>query len=207
MNALGRKITSLWDIELFSTYASTEMSTAFTECPEHQGNHILTDLIHTEILNEQGEPVKPGEIGELIVTPLKTQTMPLLRFATGDMMTYHESKCGCGRSTPRLGSIVGRKQQKIKLKGTSIYPQHIIEVLNSYGKIASFVIEARLDDLGGDLVQVIVPDTIRNTDELKKYFRSRINVSPEIKSMKLEEIAKLKFPKGSRKPQIFRDLR
>ncbi len=207
LNALGRKITSLWDIELFSTYASTEMSTAFTECPEHQGNHILTDLIHTEILNEQGEPVKPGEIGELIVTPLKTQTMPLLRFATGDMMTYHESKCGCGRSTPRLGSIVGRKQQKIKLKGTSIYPQHIIEVLNSYGKIASFVIEARLDDLGGDLVQVIVPDTIRNTDELKKYFRSRINVSPEIKSMKLEEIAKLKFPKGSRKPQIFRDLR
>jgi len=207
LNALGKKITELWDIELFSTYASTEMSTAFTECTEHQGNHVPTDLIHTEVLDENGEQIKAGEIGELVVTPLGTQTMPILRFATGDMVTYHESKCVCGRNTPRLSSVVGRKQQKIKLKGTSLYPQHIIEVLNSYGKIEAFVIEARLDDLGGDFVEVIVPDTFNEVENLKDYFKSKINVTPEIKLIKLEEIAKLKFPKGSRKPQIFRDFR
>ena len=71
LNALGKKITESWNIELFSTYASTEMSTAFTECPAHKGNHVLSDLIYTEILNDKGEQVKPGEIGELVVTPLQ----------------------------------------------------------------------------------------------------------------------------------------
>ena len=207
LNALAKKITDLWDIELFSTYASTEMSTAFTECSEHNGNHILTDLIYTEILDEQGRQLQPGEIGELVVTPLGTETMPLLRFATGDMLSYTEEKCSCGRNSPRLSPVIGRKQQKIKLKGTSLYPQHIIEVLNSYGKIKTFVIEARHDELGNDRVKVVVPDSFELTEELKDLFRSRLSVTPEIEKIEIEEITKLKFPKGSRKPQIFMDLR
>ena len=206
-NALGKRIKDLWEIELFSTYASTEMSTAFTECPQHKGNHVLTDLIYTEIINEQGQQVQPGEIGELVVTPLGTETMPLLRFATGDMLTYTEEKCSCDRNTPRLSPVIGRKQQKIKLKGTSLYPQHIIEVLNSYGKIKTFVIEASLDELGNDSVKVIVPDSFEHIEELKDNFRSRLNVAPEIGRLEVDQISKLKFPKGSRKPQIFRDLR
>ncbi|MCM8570054.1 AMP-binding protein [Gramella jeungdoensis] len=207
LNALGSKITGLWNIELFSTYASTEMSTAFTECPYHTGNHILSELIYTEILDEDGNQVKPGEIGELVVSPLGTQTMPLLRFATGDMLTYYEGKCECGRNTPRLGPVVGRKQQKMKLKGTSLYPQHIIEVLNAFGKIKSFVIEARKDGLGNDVVSIKVPDSFKETDELKEYFKSQLHVTPRIENLPVKEIEMLKYPKASRKPQIFRDLR
>ena len=207
LNALGRKITELWDIELFSTYASTEMSTAFTECPYHTGNHVLSELIYTEILDEDGNQVKPGEIGELVVTPLETQTMPLWRFAIGDMLTYYEGKCECGRNTPRLGPVVGRKQQKMKLKGTSLYPQHIIEVLNSFGRIKTFVIEAAKDELDNDLVSVIVPDSFKETEELKEYFKSQLHVTPRIESLDVKEIELLKFPRASRKPQIFRDLR
>ena len=207
LNALGKRITDLWDIELFSTYASTEMSTAFTECTKHKGNHVLPGLIHAEILNEAGKHVKAGEIGELVVTPLGTQTMPLLRFATGDMLTFYEKPCDCGRNGLRLSPVIGRKQQKMKLKGTSLYPQHIIETLNSFGKIESFVIEASPDELGNDKVSVIIPDSFREVEELKDYFRSKLNVAPELTRLGLEEIAKLKFPKGSRKPQIFRDLR
>ena len=133
--------------------------------------------------------------------------MPLLRFATGDMLTYSESKCDCGRNSIRLSAVVGRKQQKIKLKGTSLYPQHIIEVLNSFGKIDSFVIEARLDEFNNDHVSVKVSDNFENIVELQDYFRARINVAPLIELTNQEEIMRLKFPKGSRKPQIFRDLR
>ncbi|MCH4823167.1 AMP-binding protein [Gramella lutea] len=207
LNALGRKITKKWNITLFSTYASTEMSTAFTECPDHKGNHVATDLIHTEILKENGKHVLPGEIGELVVTPLGTETMPLLRFATGDMLTYQDKPCSCGRNTIRLSSVIGRKQQKMKLKGTSLYPQHIIEVLNKYGKLDSYIIEARLDNFNNDLVQVLIPDNFKELGELKDLFKSTLNVTPELKALKLEEINNLKFPKGSRKPQIFRDLR
>ena len=199
LNAMGRKISDLWNIELFSTYASTEMSTAFTECPAHKGNHVLNNLIYTEILNDKGKQVKPGEIGELVVTPLQTQTMPLLRFATGDMLTYSESKCECGRNSIRLSAVVGRKQQKIKLKGTSLYPQHIIEVLNSFGKIDSFVIEARLDDLNNDHVSVKVPENFENINELQDYFRARINVAPKIELANKEEIMRLKVSKREQK--------
>ncbi|TBW29254.1 phenylacetate--CoA ligase family protein [Gramella sp. KN1008] len=207
LNALGKKINELWDIELFSTYASTEMSTAFTECPYHSGNHVLSELIYAEVIDEDGQQVKPGETGELVVTPLGTQTMPLLRFATGDMLTYYEGKCRCGRNTPRLGPVIGRKQQKMKVKGTSIYPQHIIEVLNSFGKLKTFVIEVRKDDLDNDLVSVKVPDTFKEIEELKSYFKSRLHVTPKIEKLDEKQIELLKFPKGSRKPQIFQDLR
>ncbi|TRO66426.1 phenylacetate--CoA ligase family protein [Christiangramia sabulilitoris] len=207
LNALGQKITKLWDIELFSTYASTEMSTAFTECPEHAGNHVPTDLIYTEVLNESGDQVKTGEIGELVVTPLGTRTMPLLRFATGDMLTYFNESCLCQRNTPRLGPVIGRKQQKIKLKGTSLYPQHLIEVLNAYSGVENYVIEASLDNLGRDVVKIFVPETFNEIDELKDVFRSRINVTPQIETKDLREINRMKLPRGSRKPQIFQDLR
>lgn len=208
LNALGKKISDLWNIELFSTYASTEMSTAFTECPEHNGNHVLSDLIYTEILDESRNPVNPGEIGELVVTPLGIQTMPLVRFATGDMLTYHNNPCSCGRNTPRLSAVVGRKQQKMKLKGTSLYPQHIIEVLDSFGKIKYFVIEAREDELKNDIVKVLIPESqSSHIADLKEYFQSRLHVTPDIESLQDDKIEKLKFPKGSRKPQIFKDLR
>lgn len=207
LNALGKRINELWNIELFSTYASTEMSTAFTECPEHQGNHVSTELIYTEVLDASGKQVKPGEIGELVVTPLGVQTMPLLRFATGDMLSWYSSACGCGRKSMRLGPVIGRKQQKIKLKGTSLYPQHIIEVLNAYGKLDLFLIEVQTDDMGNDRLFVIIPDTFSDIESLKDFFKSRLNVSPEFRVLKPGEIKDLRFPKASRKPQIFRDLR
>ncbi len=207
LNALGKKITELWNIELFSTYASTEMSTAFTECLAHQGNHVASDLIYTEILDENGQQVPPGEVGELVVTPLGIQTMPLLRFATGDMLTFWENTCICGRNSKRLGPVLGRKQQKIKFKGTSLYPQHIIEALNAYGKIENFLIEAYLDDLNNDKVIVIAPDSFDQIEELKDYLRSHLNVTPEIRVLPAAELIKMKFPKMSRKPQVFRDFR
>ncbi len=207
LNALGQKISDLWDIELFSTYASTEMSTAFTECPSHTGNHVPSELIHIEILDEKGDQVKPGEIGELVVTPLGTRTMPLLRFATGDMLTYYEGTCACGRDSTRLGPVIGRKQQKIKYKGTSLYPQHIIDSLNRYERIETYIVEVRMDEHNNDELIVFVPEDFADVEELREFLRSRMNVSPEIKTMPLEALYRLRQPSGSRKPQIFRDLR
>lgn len=209
LNTLGTRLKALWDIEIYSTYASTEMATAFTECHIHQGNHLQPELIFTEILDLKGEPVLPGEIGELVITTLQVKTMPLLRFATGDMLTYTEDPCSCGRNTPRLSPVVGRKQQMLKLKGTSLYPQSIIEVLNNFTGIDNFIIEARRGELGTDMVTVKIPDTItpKQTDLLLGLFKSKLQVTPQLELVKMQEIEILKFPKDSRKPQLFLDLR
>ncbi|WP_245566940.1 phenylacetate--CoA ligase family protein [Christiangramia portivictoriae] len=207
LNSLGKKISSLWDIKLFSTYASTEMATAFTECEHHQGNHVQEDLIYTEILDQDGNHVAEGEVGELVVTPLKVKTMPLIRFATGDMLTYTDQTCACGRNGRRLGSVIGRRQQKIKLKGVSLYPQHIIEILNEFNGLQNFIIEVSLDQIGGDTLQILIPESFSELDVLKKHLKAGLNVTPEIISKDSKELQQLKFPAGSRKPKIFYDLR
>lgn len=209
LNALGTKISELWDIELFSTYASTEMATAFTECEIHNGNHIQPDLIFTEILNEAGDPVKEGEPGELVITTLQNQTMPLVRFATGDILSFSEESCKCGRNTLRLSALIGRKSQMMKLKGTSIYPQNIIEVVHDFNEIKNFVIEAKRGSAGLDEVIVKIPDTV-STDHLlllQDAFKAKILVTPIIERVPEAVINELKFQKDAGKAKIFIDYR
>ena len=80
LNLLGQRIKDLWDIELYSTYASTEMATSFTECAFGCGGHHHPELIICELVDEDGRTVREGETGELVITTLGVEAMPLLRF-------------------------------------------------------------------------------------------------------------------------------
>ena len=130
LNALGQKIHNNWPLKLYSTYASTEMQTAFTECSSGMGGHHQPDLIILEILNEHGDSLKSGEYGEVTITTLGVEGMPLLRYRTGDICTFYDAPCSCGRNTRRLSPVLGRTQQMIKYKGTTIYPPAIFDILN-----------------------------------------------------------------------------
>lgn len=209
LNALGRKIRELWPIELFSTYASTEMATAFTECEYHTGNHIQPELIYTEVLDDEGDPVKIGEIGELVVTTLQVQTMPLLRYATGDLVSYTTEICECGRNTLRISPVLGRKKQHIKYKGTSLYPQHIINVLVDFYTISNFIVLVEKDEMGMDLLIIKISNSFIENDieGLKQHFQTNLSVIPQIKLVSDSEINSLKNPLGTRKPVLFLDLR
>ena len=85
LNILGRKITEAWNIKLYSTYASTEMQTAFTECGEGRGGHYQPDLLIVELLDEHDQPVGADTPGEVTITTLGVEGMPLLRYKTGDI--------------------------------------------------------------------------------------------------------------------------
>ncbi|MDX1463252.1 MAG: AMP-binding protein [Marinirhabdus sp.] len=210
LNSLGKKIKNDWDINLYSTYAATEMQTAFTECEMQQGGHLLPDLIVAEILDENDRPVTSGEPGELVITTLGVEGMPLVRFKTGDMVQLHSSPCSCGRNTPRLGPVIGRKQQMIKYKGTTIYPPAMYNVLEDFNNIESFVIEIDSNDLGTDeIVLKVVSEDISEAfkEEIKNHFRAKLRVSPSIEFTTADHIKELQFPKMSRKPIVFIDKR
>lgn len=209
LNALGKKIQELWPIELFSTYASTEMATAFTECEQHTGNHIQPELIYTEVLDAEGNPVKMGEIGELVVTTLQVETMPLLRYATGDLVSYTTEVCKCGRNTMRISPVLGRKKQHIKYKGTSLYPQHLIDVLVGFNSISNFIVMVENDEMGMDRVIIKISNSLTGNDieDLKQHFQTHLHVIPRIELVSDKEINALKNPLGSRKPVLFLDLR
>jgi phenylacetate-CoA ligase len=206
LNTLGKRITYEWNVKLFGTYASTEMQTAFTECSHGAGGHHHPELIITEVLNDLDRPVSHGEVGNLTITTLGVEGMPLLRYKTGDMTQLHEEVCACGRSTSRVGPVVGRKQQMIKLKGTTIYPSGIFEILHEAGSLNNYLVEVATDKLGTDELKLFVTEEI-NKAQLAELFRSRLRVSPEIIVASHQEIEARQMSEGKRKPTKFIDSR
>lgn len=209
-NVLSEKINEKWNIQLYSTYASTEMSTSFAECEYKQGGHHHPELIIVEILDDNNKPVSKGEEGELVVTTLGVEAMPLLRFKTGDIVKIHNNSCECGRNTLRLGPVVGRKKQMIKYKGTTIYPPAMHNLLNDFSEIENYIIEIDNNEIGTDkiTIKIGVSEVSENlTEKLKDHFRAKLRVSPQIEFVSVKEINALRFPKMSRKPMLFIDKR
>jgi phenylacetate-CoA ligase len=209
-NTLGKRITDKWPLQLFSTYASTEMGAAFTECEAEKGGHHHPELLIVEFLDENNHPVKHGEAGELTVTTLDVEGMPLIRFKTGDICKAHYEKCSCGRTTMRISPILGRKQQMIKFKGTSLYPPALYDILNTVPYIKNFIIEVYTNDIGTDeiVINIGAINPPENFDkELKDHFRAKLRVAPTIILENPETISRRQNPEMSRKPITFIDRR
>jgi phenylacetate-CoA ligase len=211
LNTLGRKIKQKWDIELYSTYASTEMGTAFTECSEGHGGHHHPEMIIVEFLDENNRPVKEGEPGEVTITNIGVKGMPLLRFKTGDICVHYTEPCKCGRNTMRLGPVIGRKQQMIKFKGTTLYPQALYDVLNDIEEVSNYVIEVFTNELGTDEINIIIgsseKDAVSLEKKIKNYFRAKIRVAPSIRILDISEVSRIQYPGMKRKPVTFIDSR
>lgn len=210
LNMLGKKITEHWNIQLYSTYASTEMQTAFTECGEGRGGHLQPELLILEILNENDQPVGPGEAGEVTITTLGVEAMPLLRYKTGDVCMYVEEACSCGRNTVRLSPVIGRKKQMIKYKGTTLYPPALFDLLNEMEEVADFVAEVYSNDIGMDevLLHLEAVNYSEETDrKIRAYLQARLRVSPHVKYVTKEEIRAMQFPETGRKAVKFIDRR
>ncbi|WP_057937585.1 phenylacetate--CoA ligase family protein [Algoriphagus resistens] len=208
-NQLSKNIKKHWDIDLRSTYASTEMATAFTECQEKQGGHLLPELIILEILDKNGNEVADGELGEVTVTPLGIEGMPLVRFQTGDLARKHTGVCSCGRTTPRLGPVEGRLAQMIKLKGTTIYPNQIEEILHNHPNASPYLIEIDQDYNGLDKVSLVLPETFpeEESNRLLIDLQAKLRVKPTLKKSSVSAIQQLLFRGNSRKPKKIIDLR
>ena len=210
LNILGRKITDSWTIKLYSTYASTEMQTAFTECGQGQGGHHQPELVIAELLDDNDRPVAPGTPGELTITTLGVEGMPLLRYKTGDICQYLTEPCACGRTSMRLSPIMGRKKQMIKFKGTTLYPPALFDLLNERDEILDYVVEVYANEVGLDevLLHIVPAETTEECDHrIRAYLQARLRVSPHIKYVTVEELQKMQFPEMMRKAVKFLDRR
>ena len=209
-NTLGRRIREKWPINLFSTYASTEMGTSFTECREGIGGHHHPELIIVEFLDDNDQPVQEDELGEVTITTLGVEGMPLLRFKTGDICYHYTTPCKCGRNTQRLGPLIGRKNQMIKYKGTTLYPPALYDILDNIEYISNYVVEVYTNQIGTD--EIIIHLSGRNIGDekekdIKDHFRAKLRVAPLILFAPDAEILKMQFPESSRKPIKFIDNR
>lgn len=127
-------------IETFDIYGLTEIygPGIAIDCPRHSGMHYWDDFLYFEIIDPQtGEVLPEGEYGELVITTLKKEGAPLLRYRTRDLTRIIPGQCECGLDFPRLDRIIGRTDDMVKVKGVNIYPGQIDEVLREVEGVSS----------------------------------------------------------------------
>lgn len=175
-NAVAQKLIELYDAQIFSTYASTEMATAYCDCAARSGGHARPELIFTEIIDQSGKPLPDGEVGELVVTPFGVEGVPLVRYKTGDITFKIPGICSCGRNSCRIGPILARKSQMIKVKGTTIYPLSITNALDELTDLTDYVIVLEGDESLADQVSIHVAAPASKLETIARHVQARTRV-------------------------------
>ncbi len=210
LNCVGLAVEKHWGVKVFSTYGVTELAASLCECESGLGGHLHPELLFLEALDEAGDPVPDGEVGELTATTFGVEAMPLIRYRTGDFAAIYRAPCRCGRRTLRIGPIVGRKHQKLKIKGTTVFPSALKTVLDASPEISKYAIIARREHNLSDSVEIIFcseADSAKVIAALKEQFQGALKVIPQITAASPAEMEKLQLPDGARKRHYFVDLR
>jgi len=189
-----KRIEEIYGVKAFNSYGLSEMNgpgVAF-ECEEQDGLHIWEDAYLVEILDPKTlQPVEPGQIGELVLTTLTREGMPLIRYRTKDLTRFLPGKCSCGRVHRRLDRITGRADDMIILKGVNIYPMQVEKVLLSLPEVGqNYLIELYQE---GYLDQMRIKVEIKDEffvedmrvlkkiqDKIAKRLREEILITPRI---------------------------
>lgn len=127
-----KRMESAYNIKAYNSYGLSEMNGPGVgfECPEQNGLHVWEDSYIVEIINPvTEEPVQPYELGELVLTTLCREGMPIIRYRTKDLTRFFPEDCPCGRKHQRIDRITGRADDMIIIKGVNIYPMQIERVL------------------------------------------------------------------------------
>jgi len=138
-----KALESQWGAECFDDIGSTEITNFGYECVRHQGTHVVESMLLAEVLDpETLAPLPDGEIGELVLTNLCCESMPLIRYRTRDLVRFNRATCECGRTFLRLdGGVLGRTDDMFHFAGVNIFPTQIQNLLH---KIDEFSQEYQL---------------------------------------------------------------
>ena len=211
-----RRIEDMLGVKAYNSFGMSEMcgpGVAF-ECKEQNGMHIWEDYYIVEIVDPDTlEPVPDGEVGELVLTTLKREAMPLLRYRTRDLTRILPGKCPCGREHKRLDRMKGRSDDMIILKGVNIFPIQIETVLMQYKELASdyLITLETLEDNDCMTVEVELSDQVNLDDyaalqnltkEVTRVLRDEILITPKVKF-----VPKGALPKAEGKAVRVKDLR
>jgi len=210
MLPIGRDLVSVWPLaKLYSTYSSSETISTFCECTQKRGGHLHPDLAIVEIVDNMGNVLPSGAQGEVVITPLAIEGMPLVRFRTGDISFIIEGDCGCGRKSLRLGPILGRKQQMMKIKGTTVYPQAVYTALDEVYGVNDYYLEAFSEQDLSDMliVHVSIKNNTLTAEGIASALQAKLRVKPEVVIEEDKIIRDKVYCPSSRKPVHFFDER
>jgi phenylacetate-CoA ligase len=187
------RIRESLEVDAYDIYGTSELSgPLFCECECQQGFHVWSDLIYPEILDpDSQEPLPPGERGELVVTMLQKDALPIIRYRTGDITAIKDDPCPCGRTHPRLERLSGRVDDMLIIRGINVFPSQIEHALLGIPEVAEhFMIEVdrkgALDDmlvrveLAREAFSDKISDLMRIRQHVEKVLKSSLNVQVSV---------------------------
>lgn len=186
-----RKIEEILRVDVYNCYGLSEMGgpgVAF-ECQAKEGLHLWQDAFIAEIINPQtGEPVKEGEVGELVLTTLNRTAMPLIRYRTRDLTYFIPEPCPCGRTHLRIARILGRTDDMFIVRGVNIFPQQIEAVLMKIKGVAQnyqIVLEGYDEmsvhvEIDREFFDGRIERLIKLKEEITEKIREAIQVRPRV---------------------------
>jgi phenylacetate-CoA ligase len=173
-------------IKAYDIYGTSELSgPLFTECTEQNGIHIWGDLAYVEVIDpESGERLGPGEKGELVITMLQKEALPMIRYRIGDITSYDDSECGCGRSHVRISRIQGRVDDMLIIRGINVFPSQVEYTLMSVPELGEHfqIVVDRQGALDSMLVRVELKNAQLFSDKLDDLIRLKGKVAHMLKN-------------------------
>lgn len=184
-DSIRREIEEAWNMLATDVYGLSEIigPGVAQECSNKDGLHIFSDVFYPEIINpETGEKVPEGQDGELVITTLTKQGIPLIRYRTRDIVSITYEKCRCGRTSPRISKIKGRTDDMIVVRGINVFPsqiEHVLVGIEGTQPHYQIVVDRKAHRL--DEVEVLVEveqrffsDEIKHLNELRETIRKEI---------------------------------
>ncbi|MFW6286393.1 MAG: phenylacetate--CoA ligase family protein [Candidatus Sumerlaeota bacterium] len=192
---LRSEIEAALGVEAFGSYGVSEMAVPglATECEHRCGLHLAEDNVLAETIDpETGRPVAPGERGELVLTTLTREAVPLIRYRTGDLTILHDAKCECGRTTMRFEPTHARSDDIVIIGGIRVAPDQIDEIVQDLLPGAAWAMEVQRDDEGMEQLEIrlalgstwvgnVIRDLEMHRDHVKLHARERLGVEPVVR--------------------------
>jgi phenylacetate-CoA ligase len=180
-------------IKAYDIYGTSELSCPmFCECSEQNGIHIWSDLALTEIVDPKtGEVLEPGERGELTITILQKEALPMIRYRIGDITVMEDGPCPCGRTHPRIQRIKGRVDDMLIIRGINVFPSQVEYALMNIPEVGQHfqIVVDRKGALDNMRVRVEIkkevfsdkiPDLMQLRQNVEHRLRNALNVDVEM---------------------------
>jgi phenylacetate-CoA ligase len=186
-----KAIEELWGAKCYDDIGSTEISNFGFECIAQKGTHVIDTMFYPECLDPDTlKPVPDGEVGELVLSNLCTESVPLLRYRMKDLVQFDKEICECGRTFLRLdGGILGRSDDMFQFAGVNIFPsaiENLIREVQEFSNEYQIVVpkmgrgkrlKIRIEPDRSDIAQELLKEAV---DTFVETFKYRITVTPDV---------------------------
>ncbi len=190
------RIAAELGVQLYDIYGLTEVygPGIAMSCDYECGMHYWDDYLYFEIVDPKtGENVPDGEVGELVITTLRKQGAPLIRYRTHDLTRFIPGECKCGSRFPRIDTLIGRTDDMVKVKGVNIFPSQIEEMLKEVPE-ASSEYQFMLDHLFGKDECTLFVEVNKGVDKkqaeqaIQKAFKTKIGILVHVKPVSIGDL-------------------